>query len=94
MSPPFTNTFHLTVGGIHLGGTVEEMDKSCQQRGFGQPLGHNRISWDQDWNVVWSDTKDKVGLLSFTNETLIKNAEASRDLNYPSVDNIRKKGAK
>ena len=94
MSPPFTDTSHLTVGGIHLGGTVEEMDKSCKLRGFGQPLGHNRISWDQDWNVAWSGTKDKVDLLSFTNETQIKNAEASGDLNYPSVDNIRKKGAK
>jgi hypothetical protein len=92
MSPPFTNISRLTVGGIHLGGTVEEMEKSCQQRGFGQSLGHSRISWDQDWNLVWSDTKDKVGLLSFTNATLIKNADASRDVNSPSVDSIRKKG--
>lgn len=71
---PFLADFdrHVVVGGAYVGETVEEMRKFCQQRGFGLPVGKNRISWDKDWSLVWADTNGKISLLSFANEKMIR----------------------
>lgn len=73
--PLFADLDHVVVGGTHVGETVEEMKKFCRQRGYGLPLGKNRISWDKDWSLLW------ISLLSFANEKMIRDNEDRGALN-------------
>ncbi|HWY87461.1 MAG TPA: hypothetical protein VNX28_12085 [Gemmataceae bacterium] len=70
--PLFADFDHVVVGGAYVGETVEEMKKFCRQRGYGLPVGKNRITWDKDWSLLYADTNGKIGLLSFANEKMIK----------------------
>ena len=79
--PLFTAFNHVVVGGAYVGETVEEMKKFCKQRGYGLPVGKNRISWDKDWSLVWVDTNGKISLLVFANEKMIKDSAARGDVN-------------
>ena len=72
---------HLVVGGAYVGETVKEMMKFCQQRGFGLPVGKNRISWDKDWSLVWADADGKMRVLSFANDKMTRNSGATADIN-------------
>jgi hypothetical protein len=71
---------HVVVGGAYIGETVAEMKKFCQQRGYGVPVGRNRISWDKDWSLLWTDTNGKITLLSFFNEKMITRSGARRSV--------------
>jgi hypothetical protein len=79
--PAFSSAHLQTIGGIHVGETVEEMRESCEKRGYGLPMGSNRISWDGDWSLIWGDGNGKIDFLAFAIETMIKNAEPHRDVN-------------
>jgi hypothetical protein len=72
--PLFADFNRVLVGGAYIGETVEEMKKICKQRGYGLPVGKNRISWDKDWSLVWTDTNGKVSMLVFTNEKMIRDS--------------------
>jgi len=67
---------HVVVGGAYVGETVEEMKKFCQQRGYGVPVGKNRISWDRDWSLLWTDRNGKISFLSFANERMMRDIGA------------------
>jgi hypothetical protein len=79
--PLFTAFNHVVVGGAYVGETVEEMKKFCKQRGYGLPVGKNRISWDKDWSLVWIDRNGKISLLVFANEKMIRDSAARGDVN-------------
>jgi hypothetical protein len=79
--PLFADFNHVVVGGAYVGETVEEMKKFCKQRGYGLPLGKNRISWDKDWSLVWVDTNGKIRLLVFANEKMIRESGVRGEVN-------------
>jgi hypothetical protein len=96
INPPFADFahVHVMVGGIHVGESVEEMKKFCQQRGYGLPVGRNRISWDEDWSLFWIDTNGKISVLSFANEKTIRDSGACGDVNRSGAVGVRKRMVK
>jgi hypothetical protein len=70
------------------------MKKFCKQRGYGLPVGKNRISWDKDWSLVWVDTNGKISLLVFANEKMIRDTAARGDGNSTDAVGVRKRMAK
>jgi|SRR6266404_2402592 hypothetical protein len=92
--PLFADFNHVVVGGAYVGETVEEMKKFCKQRGYGLPVGKNRISWDKDWSLVWVDTNGKISLLVFANEKMIRDTAARGDGNSTDAVGVRKRMAK
>lgn len=96
MSPSLEDAdFHnVAVGGVHLVDKVEEIREICGKRGFGVQIGYHRISWNEDWNLVWGEVNGRVGLLTFLNEKMLKNAEAHLDRNHPELVSTRKGDAK
>ena len=102
--PPSTNVAGLTVtsplaarfpnstfGGIYLGGTVEELERTCQNRGYGQSLGYHHVRWDQNWDLRWADTSGKVSILMFTNEGVIRKAVSGLEGNASAPAGVGKK---
>ena len=79
--PLFTDFNHIVVGGAYVGETVEEMKKFCKQRGYGLPVAKNRISWDKDWSLLWTDKNGKISLLVFANEKMIRDSGVRGDVN-------------
>ena len=94
MSPPFGDFHNVAVGGVHLGDTVEELVKTCQKRGYGLRSGYHRISWNEDWNLVWGDVNGKIGLMTFLNEKMLKDAEVHGNGNHSDLVSIRMGDAK
>jgi hypothetical protein len=90
--PLFADFNHVVVGGAYVGETVEEMKKFCKQRGYGLPVGKNRISWDKDWSLVWVDTNGKIRLLVFANEEMIRESGVRGEVN--SIGTVGKGMAK
>ena len=84
----------MAVGGVHIGDTVEEMEKACQKRGFGLPKGKNRISWADNWTLIWGNMDGKISLLALSNEKLIKKAESHRDVGSAAPVGVSKGGTK
>jgi hypothetical protein len=80
-SPLFADSAHVEVGGVHVGDSVEEIKKFPQQRGYGSPVGKNRISWDEKWSFFWIDTNGKVIAFSFIDEKMIRDSRAHRGVN-------------
>jgi hypothetical protein len=79
--PLFTDFNRVVVGGAYVGETVEEMKKFCKQRGYGLPVGKNRISWDKDWSLLWTDTNGKISWLVFANERMIRDSGVRGEVN-------------
>jgi hypothetical protein len=75
----FSSAHHQAIGGIYVGQAVEEMKESCQKRGYGLPVGRNRITWDGDWSLLWGDRNGKIDFFTFANEKMIKSVEPHRD---------------
>lgn len=74
-STPFMQApHHLAIGGISLGETGEDIKKFCTARGYGLEMGKNRIHWDKDWSVAWAERDDKVSLIVFANEKMLRSA--------------------
>jgi hypothetical protein len=93
--PAHADSHRLAIGGIHIGETVGEMQKFCQQRGYGVSMGTNRMSWNKDWNLIWgADINGKVGLLVFMNENLMHEYEDRGDVNSSGVVGVPKKTVK
>jgi len=92
--PTLADHHHLMVGGIYLGERVDQMQKSCQKRGYGLSMGKNRMSWNENWNFVWSDTNGKIGLLVFMNEKMIQNAKTQEDMSSSGVVGVHKRATK
>jgi hypothetical protein len=64
--PLFPGSYHLSIGGVHLGDKVEELEKICRKRGYGLQIGYHRVSWNEDWNLVWGEVNGKIGLITFS----------------------------
>lgn len=90
----FSSAHHQTIGGIHVDETVQEMRESCEKRGYGLPMGSNRISWDGDWSLIWGDRNGKIDFLAFANDRMIKNAAPHRDVNSTAPLGVSKGDAK
>ena len=90
-SPLLASFPNSTFGGIHLGDTVDELERTCQKRGYGQSLGYHRVHWDQDWDLRWADTSGKVSILMFTNERMIRKAVSQLDGNAFAPAGVSKK---
>lgn len=85
---------HLAVGGIYLGETDEDMKKFCQTRGYGLEMGKNRISWDKDWSVVWAEREDKISLILFAHEKMLRGAKTGGDVNPAGLAGVGERGSK
>ena len=94
MSPPFGDFHNVSFGGVHLGDKVEAMRELCLKRGYGRQIGYNRISWNNDWNVVWGEVHGKVFFLTFYNEKMMKSVGAQGDGNRADLVSIHKGDAK
>jgi len=62
----------IAVGGIYLGEPKEDAKQFCKKRGYGIEIGRNQVTWDKHWKVVYSGTGEKVDLLIFANQDLMK----------------------
>jgi hypothetical protein len=72
-------THSLAIDGLHVGSTVEEIEKTCQQRGYGVLLGKSRITCDKGWSVAWAELNGRADLVLFRNEKLF--ADSKSELN-------------
>jgi len=88
-SPLFVDS-HVEVGGVHVGESVEEMKKFCEQHGYGVPVGKNRISWDKDWSLLWADRDGKISFLLFANEKMVRDTGARGDNPTGAVERTAK----
>ena len=66
--PLLTHT--LAIDGLQVGSTIEEIERTCEKRGYGVPLRKNRITCDDRWSIAWADLNGSVDVLSFGNEKL------------------------
>jgi hypothetical protein len=74
---PFPLVTHsLAIDEVHAGSTIEEIEKTCEKRGYGVSLGKSRITCDEGWSVGWLEVNGRVDLLSFRNEKLFSNAKS------------------
>jgi hypothetical protein len=75
--PIFTHVHRFAVGGIYLGETVSEMEKTCQDRGYTIEPAMNRISLDKDWKIILGNMSGRISLISLANEKMMKSFETS-----------------
>jgi hypothetical protein len=94
MSPPFGDFHNVSVGGVHLGDRVEGIREIRQKRGYGRPIGYNRMSWSKDWSFGWGEVNGKVVSLTLLNEEMMKTVEAGGDGNHTGLVSTRKGDAK
>ena len=68
----FGKPFQGSIGGIHLGDSVDILRNLCLQRGHEAKDGPNRIFWNKDWKVSWSESEDhRVTSMLFFNMPLV-----------------------
>lgn len=72
----FGRPFQGSVGGIHLGDSVEKLIVICKQRGYQPRTEPHRISWDKDWEIGWTEMEGKISSFVFFNMTLLNRAAA------------------
>jgi len=65
---------HVSISGTYLGETEQQLREFCKKRGFGVETGTNQITWDQDWNIVWTSLEGKTSSLYFLNESRLREA--------------------
>ena len=75
-SASFGKPFAGSIGGIHLGDSPEKVIDICRQRGYQPRTRVQRISWDKDWEIAWTEMDGKVSSLVFFNMTLLNRAAA------------------
>lgn len=68
----------MSIGGVHIGETADEVKQLCRQRGFGVETStppNLHITWDKDWEIMLGKPNYKVGMLFFVNKLAAKKLE-------------------
>ncbi len=95
VTSPLLGDFHnVALGGVHLGDKVEMLREICQKRGYGRQIGYNRVSWGEEWGLMWVEVHGKIIVLVLTDENMMKNFKAQGDGNVSGLTSIRKGDAK
>jgi hypothetical protein len=90
---PFSWVTHsFAIDGLHVGSTVEEIEKTCEKRGYGMSLGMNRIACDEGWSVGWAELNGRVDVLLFANEKLLRDIKSR--IVSPSQGSVHHRDAK
>ena len=54
-----------SVGGIHLGDSVEKLLDTCRRRGYQPKDKERRVPWNKDWTIRWYEENGKITVLAF-----------------------------
>jgi hypothetical protein len=76
----FGKPFQGSIGGVHLGDSVEALRNTSRRHGNEPTLSQRRIPWDKDWEVGWTDTDGHaISSLTFFNKTALNKAHTVSD---------------
>ncbi len=70
----FGGNQHISISGAYLREPEQQLREFSKKRGFGLDIGMNQITWDQDWNLVWTSVEGKTSSLYFLNEPRLRKA--------------------
>ena len=70
----FGSNQHVSISGAYLREPDQQLREFCKKRGFGVEKGMNQITWDRDWNLVWTSVEGKTSSLYFLNEPRLQKA--------------------
>ena len=70
----FGSNQHISINGAYLREPDQQLREFCKKRGFGVEKGMNQITWDQDWNLIWTSVEGKTSSLYFLNEPRLQKA--------------------
>lgn len=70
----FGSNQHVSISGVYLRESDQQLRDFCKKRGFGVEKGPNQITWDQDWNLIWTSVEGKTSFLYFLNEPRLRKA--------------------
>lgn len=72
MMKPFASVTHtLSIDGVHVGGTAEDIERNCKKRGYGAALARDKVACDDGWGVRWAELDGKVTALIFSNDKVL-----------------------
>jgi hypothetical protein len=78
------STQHVSISGASLRESEQQLRESAKKRGFGMDKGTNQITWDEDWNLVWTSVEGKTSSLYFLNEPRLRKAALEEKTVVPS----------
>ena len=76
MKPIFSITRALSIDGIRLGSSVDDIERSCKKRGYGTDLASDKITCGDGWGVRWAASNGQAHFLVFTNERLLSQIQS------------------
>ena len=72
MKPIVSVTHSLSIDGVRLGSSVEDVERNCKKRGYGAVLAPDKIACDDGWGVKWAPPMDgQVTTLIFSNDKVL-----------------------
>ncbi len=75
MKPIASATHTLSIDGVHVGSTAEDVERGCKGRGYGAALAKDKITCDDGWGVRWAELDGQVSVLIFSNDKVLGKSE-------------------
>ena len=76
MMKPIVSAKHtLSIDGVHIGSTAEDIERGCKGRGYGATLAKDKITCDDGWGVRWAELDGQVSVLIFSNDKVLGKSE-------------------